>query len=129
MATVKVKNAAGAWESVAVAHLPGSNTGGELAHAAITYTSTYGATKKFDISNYIPATGTIYVTYSYNSYYYTVIITDGELVGNYTSGTGNLFSAQYNNTHPKVAITNGVLGVTGSTATNVSNMATVIYVA
>lgn len=125
MATIKVKNAAGAWESVAMA-----SGGIELAHAAVTYYEASTSTKKFDISNYIPASGTIYVLYSYNSFYYTAVITDGVMVSNQLCMDGNFFAGNSTNTYPNTVLGQGnILNVKGSTAANVANTVTVIYMA
>ena len=129
MANIKVKNSAGAWESVAIANIPTTpSTGGELAYATITSSSYSGATRQFDISNYIPATGTIYVTTTYNNYPYAIIITDGVVTDVFYGTNGSSFTAT-NGTHPAVDLTNGVLKLTGSSLANVKTQIAVIYTA
>ena len=129
MANIKVKNSAGAWESVAMVNIPTTpSTGGELAYATITSSSYSGATRKFDISNYVDL-GTIYVMISYNSYPYVAIITNG-VIESYSYGTnGSAFTAQITSSsfYPQISLTDGILSVTGSTLSNVKTQISVIY--
>lgn len=131
MANIKVKNSSGVWESVAMANIPTSGgSGGELAYATVTSGSNSGATRMFDISNYV-ATGTIYVMTIYGSYPYAAIITNGVIEGYYYGTNGSAFTGQITSSsiYPQISLTDGILSITGSALSNVKTQISVIYTA